>query len=150
MKRVLDVTEHASILSTFIDIKFPDRNDIILVARDGSRILYELAKAKKKNVAGIILISPMFQPTWIEGIEDIPMLLIWAKEDTVNRFQNSFEVSKYFYDVSTLFFEEGMLPEGVSTKEAHEPEKFKFDAISLRVKEWVTYIRQYKKPLHDS
>jgi len=145
MKRVMEWHEHANDLVTFTQKMFPGRNDVILVAKgDGAKMAFHLAQQEKEKIGGMILFAPIVERSRTENIEDIPVLLVWAKEDSVVPFSQSKGVENQFFDVTTLYYE-SILPPGVSPKEAHNPEKFKLESIDATVQEWTTYVKQYRK-----
>ena len=149
MKRVIPVEEHAESLSIFVRKMFPDRDDVILVAKgEGAEMAFSVAQQNKQRIAGFILFAPTFQSTWVESIADIPVLLVWAKQDQVVPFSGASAVERAFFDVQTLFFD-SIIPEGVSKVEAHNPEKFKLEQIDIQIQDWVTYIRKYRAPKKD-
>ena len=89
---------------------------------------------------GIILFAPEFEPEMAKGIENVPVLLIWAKDDGVVPFSNAEVVLNSFTKIESLFFEKVALG-GVSTTDAHKLELLKLEDISMAVSQWIKTLK---------
>eukprot|EP01095_Lingulamoeba_sp_RSL-Kostka_P005582 TRINITY_DN1697_c1_g1_i1.p1 TRINITY_DN1697_c1_g1~~TRINITY_DN1697_c1_g1_i1.p1 ORF type:complete len:315 (-),score=82.75 TRINITY_DN1697_c1_g1_i1:6-950(-) len=107
-------------------IDYVDRNkNVILIGRDwGAKIIFDSLKSLQDIVKGIVLVTPKIKQSDLENVPerifDIPLLLVWGKDDVINQFNNRMPILNNFRKVTVLFFE-NTVPLGVSASLTNKP-----------------------------
>ena len=144
-KRHIFPREHGEMLGQFIKTVFtPEESLILIVKGKAADIALITAHVARDYVKGIVLIAPDASDQLIQQVNDIPVLLVWAEEDPVVKFEKAKEVEESFHDVTPLYFNHILHP-GVSLVESHNPEKVRLDQFALSLQEWGQYLDKYRR-----
>jgi len=90
------------------------------------------------KIKGLVLIAPELVNTIPKRLKEVPVFLVWGKDDPISPFSQSKEFIEHFSHpkTQTLFFEEVAGP-GISKLEAHHPDRSRLEDFYLALQKWV-------------
>jgi len=141
-KRHILEDEHSRFYSHFIleNLNVAEKR-IILVARGKSASLtIKAASVIESKIAGIILIAPSINHELRMIIKDMPILLVWAKDDPVVPFENTNEIETECNYVTSLYFDQ-VVNTGVNRVLAHQPDLMRNDEFYVGIKNWIQNLK---------
>ena len=79
----------------------------------------------ESKIAGIILIAPITNHDLNLKIKNIPILLVWGKDDPIVPFEKSKEIEEDCNYLTPLYFDE-VVKLGVNRSLAHQPDLMRY------------------------
>lgn len=141
-KRHILEDEHAKFYSYFItnQLNIPEKRTVLIARGKSVPLTIKAASLIESKIAGIILIAPVSNHELNYKIKNIPILLVWGKDDTIVPFEKANEIENDCNYVTTLFFDQIAQP-GVNRSLAHQPDLMRNVEFYNGVKNWIQNLK---------
>eukprot|EP00211_Chloroparvula_japonica_P014045 CAMPEP_0119133498 /NCGR_PEP_ID=MMETSP1310-20130426/13406_1 /TAXON_ID=464262 /ORGANISM="Genus nov. species nov., Strain RCC2339" /LENGTH=256 /DNA_ID=CAMNT_0007124191 /DNA_START=43 /DNA_END=810 /DNA_ORIENTATION=+ len=147
-----DVELQVDAVLELLSVEAPNDGKLVFVGRSyGGYVSTKLCEGLKGSVLGLVLIAPMLEnkEEFAPILENLPIFLMWAKEDMLIPFENSQLILGNCRKVQTLFIDRINVPEDVRSKPSfkfmsHSPEITNKEEFSMQVTPWLREILKFR------
>jgi hypothetical protein len=87
------------------------------------------------------LIAPIVDKPLINTITNIPILLVWTKDDSISNFSNSNQFLDICKNVTPLFFDTVTDAPAIAKDLSHQPDLMRNSEFYSAVKNWIQYLK---------